>query len=151
MTPFCYRLAPLLRFQESSLPSLREVLVAAQSRQAREQAALNAIASDIAGCESALAALPANTSIFLSALGFVRELHEQRRVQLTVLEEAESQVLRASEAVNEARARVRQLEKHRERQRLAHQGQEQKREYRELDESWMRRNRNEGMHEHFIA
>ncbi|OHX12063.1 hypothetical protein BI347_00075 [Chromobacterium sphagni] len=130
---------------------LRAALQAAHGRLDDESARLDAIVADVRGCEQALSGLPANTPIFLSALGFVREMHERRRMQARVVADAQSAWLQAGDALKEARARVRQLEKHRERQRLAHREQWQKREYRELDEAWLRRGGKEGGNEHFTG
>lgn len=136
---FKYRFAPYLRFLDASLQPLRVALE--QARVALDNATheRNAVVEETRSCEQILASLPANTPVYLAALRFVRELHLRCRQHDQLVQEAEAKLADATVAVNAARSRIRQLEKHRERQQQACRAQEQKHEYRAMDEAWLQR------------
>jgi ribosome-associated translation inhibitor RaiA len=136
---FKYRLARLLRFHEAALVPLREALAQAQTELRLAELARDTARAETHSCEQALAALPANGEVYLAALSFARELHLRCREREQAVLTAEKHVADAISAVNEARSRILQLEKHRERQWQAYRQQEQKRTYLAADEAWLQR------------
>lgn len=134
-----YRLAALLRFQESSLQPLRQARQEAEHRLEADRSALRAVESEVLACERALPALVGNQALYLSALDFIRELRLRCRQLEHIAADSETRLEQATAALMEAQARLRQFEKHRERQREAWRTEAQRSEYREQDDAWLQR------------
>ncbi|MCD4487135.1 hypothetical protein LQR31_21940 [Chromobacterium vaccinii] len=139
MRKFRYRLAALMRFQESSLQPLRQALQEAENRLESDRAALRAAETEVVSCERALPSLVGNQALYLSALNFIRELRLRCRQLEHVVEDSEALRDRAMADLSEAQARLRQLEKHKDRQHESWRAEAQRGEYREQDDAWLQR------------
>ncbi|GGY28866.1 hypothetical protein [Paludibacterium paludis] len=137
--PFRYRLAALLKHEENGIAGLREQVAQAVHRldgAQREEARLRE--SGEAG-RKASAALLADSAMYWASLCFLRELEEQRVAADRRLDDARSAYEDACARLKAAQARVRQLERHRDRQREVHRVESKRRDYLALDEAWARR------------
>ncbi|MGY8627980.1 hypothetical protein [Chromobacterium violaceum] len=139
MRKFRYRLTALLRFQESSLQPLRQARQEAVHRLEADRAALLAAESELLACERTLSALVGNQALYLSALGFIREQRLRCRQLEHVVADSETLLEQATATLMEAQARLRQLEKHKERLRESWLAEVQRGEYREQDDAWLQR------------
>lgn len=139
MRKFRYRLEALMRFQESSLQPFRQALKEAEHRLASDRAAMHKVELEVVSCERTLPALVGNQMLYLSSLSFIRELRLRCRQLVNIVEDSEQLREQALAALLEAQARLRQFEKHEERQRASWMAEVQRGEYRELDDAWLQR------------
>lgn len=139
MRKFRYRLEALRRFQESSLQPFRQALQEAEYRLASDRVAMRNAEFEVVSCERTLPALVGNQMLYLSALSFIRELRLRCQQLAHIVEASEQLREQAMAALLEAQARLRQFEKHEERQRASWMAEVQRGEYREQDDAWLQR------------
>lgn len=144
MTGFPYRLEPLLGFRQSSLQLARQALSAVESRLEGARQILSRAQEDMRVCEQALGVLAGNPPLYLSALNFLREQRLRCQALSQDVSEAERDWAQARAVLQHARTELRQVEKHKERHRLAARAREQRKVFREQDEAWLQRRRQGG-------
>ncbi|MBN3005511.1 flagellar export protein FliJ [Chromobacterium alkanivorans] len=144
MAGFTYRLEPLLGFRQSSLQLTRQALSAAEERLESARQALLQAEEEVSICEQALSVLAGNPPMYLSALSFLREQRLRCQALSQAVTAAEQDWAQARAVLQNARAELKQVEKHKERHRLAAREREQRKVFREQDEAWLQRRRQGG-------
>ncbi|PTU68737.1 MULTISPECIES: hypothetical protein [Chromobacterium] len=144
MAGFSYRLEPLLGFRQSSLQLTRQALSTAEGRLDTARQSLRRAEEEVLVCEQALGVLASNPPMYLSALSFLREQRLRCQALSQAVVEAEQDWAQARVVLQNARMELRQVEKHKERHRLAAREREQRKMFREQDEAWLQGRRQGG-------
>ncbi|POZ63769.1 hypothetical protein [Chromobacterium alticapitis] len=134
-----YRLNPLLRLRQSALQPLKQALLEADARLEDARAAWREGEAAVRACEQSLSGLSGDPALYGSAWRYARELRLRSQALAGAAAAAEQARVQAQAALQTARMELKQVEKHKERQRLAARERQQRAAYREQDDAWLQR------------
>ncbi|MDF0606928.1 flagellar FliJ family protein [Neisseriaceae bacterium TC5R-5] len=139
MAPFRYRLHTLLNYRQARLAQWQQAYAQASQHLLQCQQQVAQLQQEQQQCEQALNNLTGKSGLPLAATLFIRELLQRLGDSEQALQQAQREQQHCHEACTAAQIALKQLEKHRERQRLLHRYEQQRHEYQQMDEAEARR------------